>query len=366
MFYYLFITGCQYNYYDAKYITHLFTKMGYVYVDHEDKANLIIVLVCSVRQKPIDRVFGKIKKWSNLPQKPKIILTGCILSSDRKKLTKKVDLITKIKNVKENIVQLLHCPIVNKQQLNHRTIKQCSDIEFFPKNELKNTAYVPIMQGCNNYCTYCVVPYTRGPEVSRQPTEIISEIKKELKRGQKHIILLGQNVNSYSNKQLVTSKKNAFTALLKLVDKINDNFDYNFMSTNPKNFSDELVDFLPRAKKWNRQLHLPLQSGDDKILKKMNRGYTNAQYLRLISKLKCQMSNLKTSTDIIVGFCGETKKQFQNTVDLCKKISFDKAFIAQYSPRPETLAYKKYKDNVHQDEKKRRWNIINNLINKNS
>lgn len=353
----LFITGCQYNYYDAKNITQILQKLGYIYIVNEKKADIIIVLACSVRQKPIDRIYGKIQLWKKLPQKPKIIICGCILPNDFKKIRQKVDLITDANKIKNNIEKIIKIK-------NPKNIVKNINVDRIPyftqRGEKRNTAYIPIMQGCDNFCTYCAVPYTRGREISRNQKDVLDEIKTELKNEKKHIILLGQNVCNY---QIKINKK-SFSKLLQKIDSLNYNFDFNFYSANPRNFTDELINTLSHLKKWQRILHLPMQSGSDEILKKMNRKYNVQDYLRLVESIKYHVSSIKISTDIIVGFPGETKKQFEDTVKLCKKIGFKKAFVAQYSPRPRTLAEKKFKDNVSQKEKKRRWEIINNLINK--
>lgn len=350
--FHIYILGCQYNYYDAKNIAHQLKKMGYIYCKEEKQADIIIVLSCSVRQKPIDRIFGKIKIWQN--DKRKIFISGCIMAHDRKKLSQK------------NVV-LFEINKINKYfKILNNNYPKCKEIYFIPKNESNQTAYIPIMQGCNNFCTYCAVPYTRGREISRKPIEIIKEIKKELINEKKHIILLGQNVNSYQfkhQKPNIKNDDNNFSSLLNKIDRLTGKFDYNFMSPNPRNFSKELIDFLPKAKKWNRHLHLPLQSGNNKILKKMNRKYLVKNYTDIVLNLKSKVLNLKLTTDIIVGFPGETKKQFDDTVKLCKKIDFDGAYINQYSPRKGTLAQKKYEDNVPRIEKKRRWEQLNTLIN---
>lgn len=360
------ITGCQYNYYDAKNIAHLMQKMGYIYNEDDNTSDVIIVLSCSVRQKPIDRIFGKINKWQKLPQKPKIVMLGCVLDSDKKKFAKKIDLITNIDNFEKDI----------KNVLDKNDVELVSDeVEsFYPKNEPKNTSYVPIMQGCDNFCTYCAVPYTRGREKSRKEEDILDEVKSNIKSGSKHIILLGQNVNKFkqvanSRQQTADSidkihaKNNDFLKLIKEVDKLKGDFDYNFISANPMNFSEELIDFLPNAKKWNKHLHLPLQSGNDEILKKMNRNYTVSDYLHIVKKLKTNCKKLKLTTDIIVGFPGETDKQFDDTYELCKEAGYDGAYIAQYSPRDGTYAQKKYEDDIPRSVKKARWAKLNKLVN---
>lgn len=365
MNYHIFITGCQYNYYNAKNIAHLMQKMGYVYVSDDKKANVIIVFACSVRQKPIDRIYGKIKLWKSLPQKPKIIVTGCILPDDKKKLADKVDAIIKTDSIEKELPKIL--ATWNPKKLKSHKLQA----DFHPVDVNESTALIPIMQGCNNFCTYCAVPYVRGVEKSRSMIEIISEIKRELKTGIKHILLLGQNVNSYFHTlkyESGRSKKIGFIDLIRKIDKIPGNFTFNFLSANPRNFSRKLIKLLPILKKWQHVLHLPLQSGDDKILAKMNRKYTLHQYLKIITDLRGRDlgrgKNLQITTDLLVGFPGETKKQFENTVKLCKKIGFRKAYVNQYSPRSGTFAAKNLVDDVPKEEKKRRWMILNDLINK--
>jgi tRNA-2-methylthio-N6-dimethylallyladenosine synthase len=255
-------------------------------------------------------------------------------------------------------------------------------------------AYVIISNGCNNFCTYCVVPFARGREVSRLWEEIISECAKLKERGVKSVMLLGQNVNSYgsdlvrtiNSKLKVQSAKpqlktqnylkpvmvkhlgryripTLFPQLLETVAKMGFE-NINFMSSNPWDFSDELIDVIARNKNISRTIHLPVQSGDDSVLKRMNRWYTAREYLALIKKLKIKNKNLKLTTDIIVGFPGETEEQFQHTVDLCRKVKFDKAYISLYSPRPLTAASKNFPDDVPHAVKKKRWEVLDKMINK--
>ncbi|MBM2820513.1 MAG: tRNA-I(6)A37 thiotransferase enzyme MiaB, bifunctional enzyme involved in thiolation [Candidatus Berkelbacteria bacterium] len=216
-----------------------------------------------------------------------------------------------------------------------------------------DTSFIPIMSGCDNFCSYCAVPYTRGREKSRPVSKIIAEVKIALKKRRKKILLLGQNVNSY---------KYGFAKLLKKIDNIPGDFEFNFISSNPHDMTDEIVSTFSKLKKWPRELHLAMQSGNDEILKRMNRKYTSGQFLKLVQALKSYIPDLMITTDIIVGFPGETKKQFEDTVKICKKIGFSKAYVSQYSPRPGTVAAK-LKDDIPADEKKKRWKILNNLIN---
>jgi len=328
---------------DSERIAAILERQGYKAAT-EKEADLIVVNACSVRQKAVDRIWGKIKKWQEAGKK--IILTGCVLPLDRKKFARKGIEYTDFRN--ENFFNII------------------------PRN-LSPITYIPIMTGCDNFCSYCAVPYTRGREVSRPLSDIMREIKIAVAGGNKEILLLGQNVNSYKikkSKYKIQNDKSKckidnsdFIELLKKIDNLPGDFKLNFLSSNPHDMSNELIECLADLKKWPRELHLAMQSGDDEILKKMNRRYNSSQYLALISKLKTQISKLRLSTDIIVGFPGETKTQFNNTVKICKKINFDKAYIAQYSPRPGTAAAK-LKDDVSPAEKKRRWKILENLINK--
>ena len=204
---------------------------------------------------------------------------------------------------------------------------------------------MPIMTGCNNFCSYCVVPYVRGREKSRSVKDIIAQIKCLLKNGVKEIVLLGQNVNSYKDKNI------RFAQLLKKINGLPGDFRLTFLTSHPKDISDKLIKTMANCKKLAKELHLPVQSGDNAILKKMNRGYSVNHYLNLLKKIREALPDIKISTDIIVGFPGETKKQFQNTIKLAKAAKFNKAFIAKYSPRPGTAAAR-LKDDVAPEEKK--------------
>lgn len=347
----LFITGCQYNYYDAKYITHFLYKVGYIYTKNEKDADLIVVLACSVKQKPMDRIYGKIKVWQKFTRKPKIIITSCILPKDEKTISQKVNAVININQFEK----------VFRSKFYTKSSKSKNENEFFPK-EISNkqkSALITIMQGCNNFCTYCAVPYTRGRETSKKESDIIKETINELKNGKTFISFIGQNVNSYKNK----NGENAFYKLLEKIDNLPYNFTYNFLSANPRNFSKELIITLPNLKKWQRIIHIPLQSGDDKILQKMNRKYTTSSYLKLINQIRSKIKNIKITTDIIVGFPSETSIQFQNTYKICKKIGFYKIYVSQYSSRTGTKAAS-MSEQVNNKIKKSRWKKINKLNSK--
>lgn len=325
----------------------------------EKAADLVIVNACSVRQSAVDRVWGKIRLWQEA--KKTILITGCVLNTDRKKLARKKIIFFNINNL-DGLNKILNH--------HYHTAKLRSETSNVNINN--RISYIPIMTGCDNFCSYCAVPYTRGREISRSIKAIISDVENAIKNGSKNILLLGQNANSYKTKSLNNSRSSAknlridnsdFIILLKTIDKLPFDFKFNFLSSNPHDMSDELIDCFGKLKKWPQEFHLPLQSGDDEILRRMNRKYNSKQYLELIKKLRKAIGdNLKISTDIIVGFPGETEKQFENTVKICKQVNFTKAYIAQYSPRPGTAAAK-LTDDVPKAEKKRRWLVLEQLIN---
>jgi len=301
-----------------------------------------------VRQSAVDRVYGLIPKFEKLKvknEKLKTILTGCILKEDRPKFAKGFDQVLKIKDL----------------------------LKYQPKYQNKSIAFVPISNGCNNFCSYCVVPSVRGPLICRDPKEILKEAKNAVKQGFKEIWLLGQNVNSYGIHRETDAKQNAkltrnkdevnFARLLKMVNDIPGDFKFFFTSPHPKDFSEELIDTLANCEKFGKYLNLPVQSGDNKILKKMNRNYTVKEYKNLVKNIRRKIPEINLSTDVIVGFPGETEKQFENTVKLFKEIKFNIAYFAKYSPRPGTAAWQ-MKDDVPLTEKKRREKILREIIKK--
>ena len=330
--YYLKVFGCQMNESDSQRIASFLEQQHYQCAGKMKNADLIVVTACSVRQSAIDRIFGLSKKFKKI--KAKKILTGCVIKSDKPKFLKFFDEVLTINE------------LLGKNYL-----------ELQPKHTSSKSAYVPIMTGCNNFCTYCAVPYTRGREISRPTRNIVKEINGLIKKGYKEIILLGQNVNSYKD------GKTTFPALLKFISDIPSDFTIKFMTSHPKDFSDELIDVIARSPKISREIHLPVQSGDDEILRKMNRRYTAEKYLDLIQKIRTKIPEVKFTTDVIVGFPGETKKQFENTIKLLERVKFNLAYINKYSTRPGTAAAQ-LKDNVPLVEKKCRWEILEELVNR--
>jgi len=236
-------------------------------------------------------------------------------------------------------------------------------LSIIPKYASNFRAYVPVSTGCNNFCTYCAVPYTRGRELSRPMYEIIYEVEKLIESGFKEITLLGQNVNSYGNDLSHTTDTVSFGKLIREIDKIPGKYRVYFYSNHPKDISDELINLLPTLVHFPHYLHLPLQSGNDDILKSMNRHYTQKQYLELVKKIRNTVPDVLLTSDIIVGFPGETEEQFLDTLKVVEKANFEMIFLAQFSPRSGTKAYK-LADSVSKDEKKKRAKAINHALTK--
>jgi len=348
MNYYIVTFGCQINKADSEKIAGALEERGYKLAPEIKEADLVVVNMCSVRQSAVDRVYGllpKFKKFKIQNSKFKILLTGCILQKDKNKFRKVFNEVVNTKDLTKSIE---------------------------PKHSNDFSALVPIMRGCNNFCTYCVVPHTRGRETSRPTEEIVCEVKKLIKNGVKEIWLLGQNVNSYKSSLKATPEtsdrlncesKNEinFPQLLKKINNIPGKFWIRLTSSHPKDFSNELIKAMAECEKVTEYLNLPVQAGDDKILKEMNRPYTIKQYKNLVKKIRKRIPNINLSTDVIVGFPGETKKQFENTAKLFKEIKYDIAYINKYSPRVGTTAAK-LKDNVSPKEKKRRAKVLTEIL----
>jgi len=346
MKYHIFTYGCQMNKSDSQRLAWQLEEKGYQLAENWTSADLIIFNLCSVREKAVEKVYQRILQIKNKSPQKKIVLTGCLLEADKEKFKKVVDEIW---------------PIVNFSQ----PTKHCPEKKF---------AYVPIMTGCNNFCSYCVVPYTRGREISRPAQEIIQEIKNLIKQGYQEIILLGQNVNSYKDKPKPClpaggaqnakrkdiekkQKEINFAQLLKMINSLPGDFKIRFLTNHPKDMTDELIETIAQCEKIEKYIHLPAQAGDDEILRKMNRGYTIKDYKKLIEKIRKKIPQAEISSDFIVGFPGETEKQFQKTVDLVKEIKFNQIYVACYSPRPGTAAFR-LKDDIPLTEKKKRQQIL--------
>ncbi len=351
--YFIITFGCQMNLADSERISSLLESLGVLPASTIEEADYIIFNMCSVRQSAVDRIFGLSNKLNELRQSNKdllVLLTGCMLESDYPKFRKIFDYIFK----KEEMEELFNNIVAENKNQSHDDY-----LSLEPKRTSTFQALIPISNGCDNFCTYCAVPYTRGRLHSRSHLDILKEVEDSLKKGFKEIWLLGENVNSYQS-PIDTSID--FTELIKKIDSFDQDFWLRFTSPHPKDFSDNLISALATSRKVTPYINLPAQSGDDVILKKMNRPYTAKQYLELIKKIREKFSQERTgldkeisiSTDIIVGFPGETNECFRNTIELFKQAKFDMAFISQYSPRPESYCYDNMADDVAKNDKRAR------------
>jgi tRNA-2-methylthio-N6-dimethylallyladenosine synthase len=344
MKYFLKTFGCQANKSDSERLDAVYQAKGYKKTDKWRLADVIIINSCSVRQRAEDRVVGFIKNINDFfedkktyPQtkRPKIILTGCMTYHGANEIKRSIPRVDEI------------IPIDNSFSVS-------------PFRSSNTPTLIPISSGCNAFCSYCVVPLARGREKSRLSSEILTEIKNLSKKEQSEITLLGQNVNTYGHD---LDKKTSFAKLLVSICQIDAVKKINFLTSNPWSFPEELIEIIAKNKKISRFIHLPFQSGSNRILKLMNRHYTKNEYLTLIKKIKTKIPDVIFGTDIIVGFPTETDDDFQETLDLAKKVGFNLAFIAQYSPRPGTLANQKFIDDVPPKIKKQRMKILDELIN---
>ncbi len=367
---------------DSERIVSVLETAGFEKTHDENGADLAVINTCSVRQTAIDRIFGNVKKYRKIKKvNPnfRTVITGCMLEKDKNKFKNLFDLVIDINEI-DRIIEKLG---INNGQNEMSNIESYFDI--IPKHQSKVTAYVPIMTGCNNFCSYCVVPYTRGREKSRPVDEIINEISVLVDTGYKEIILLGQNVNSYessikypessikqdsntvnSNNRTIKQCNNEiinFPALLRLINDIPGKFWIRFLTSHPKDMTEELIKTVSQCEKRSEYAHLALQSGDDAILAKMNRKYTAKHFLGLVDLIREYMPNAAITTDIIVGFPGETDEQFQRTAEIMKKAKFDMAYINKYSPRAGTESSKMI-DDISWDEKKRREKVLTDILKK--
>lgn len=360
------------------------------------EADVAVFNTCGVRQTAENRVYGQIHNLKKSHPEIKIILTGCLANRKdvQRKLKNKVDLFCEIKDFPRVIASVvkparpaggqsrdIRTVFANHETASVATLPQDDNyLCVSPKYSDKKSAFVPIMTGCNNFCSYCVVPYARGRESSRPAEEIALEIDNLAKKGCEEITLLGQNVNSYKYKVNRLKLKNSklsenwkleigncdainFPRLLNLLATKYPKIFFKFLTSHPKDFSDELIGVIAKNKNISREIHLPVQAGSDKILRLMNRPYTRKKYLALISKIKNKIPKASFTTDVIVGFPGETEEDFQKTVAVFEKVKYNEAYINKYSPRPGTASFK-LGDPISWEEKKRREKILRDTLKK--
>jgi tRNA-2-methylthio-N6-dimethylallyladenosine synthase len=353
--------GCQMNVNDSEYIIGQLEQLGYSTTEDIFKSNLILLNTCCVRAKVEQKIYsliGKIKKIKN--NNPNVILgiCGCMAQKEKENIFERapyVDFIfspSQVNNLEEiiNIVRY-----GNKKYISCENTPEFSFNHIPVKRESKISAWIQIMRGCNNYCSYCVVPYTRGPEQSRGVSEILSEVKKLAQSKYKEIFLLGQNVNSYG-KDL--SQSVTFSELLELLNNIDGIERIRFTTSHPKDFSFDLIKTIKKCNKICNHIHLPIQSGSSKILKMMNRKYDVNYYKNIIKEIRNNIDNIAITTDVMVGFPGETEEDFMATLRAFKEIEFDEAYTFIYSNRDNAIASLLPEQVPLQLKKERLWKLI--------
>lgn len=342
-FYKIITYGCQMNVHDSEKLAGMLENMGYEKTEDKNEADIILFNTCAIRENAELKVFGKVGSLKNLKKEnPELIIGigGCMMQVDEivNKIHEKypyVDLVFGTHNI-HKVPELINEIKEQKEKVYEVWPEADGLIPDTPvKREGDYKAWVTIIQGCNNFCSYCIVPYVRGRERSRNLNDIINEVKKIVDDGVKEITLLGQNVNSYGND--LDNNVN-FAMLLSELNKIKDLKRIRFMTSHPKDLDLEVIKAIKNNNKICEHFHLPVQSGSTKILEKMNRGYTREEYIELVKMIRNKIDNPSITTDFIVGFPGESDKDFEKTIDLVKKIRFDMAFTFSYSPRKNTRA----------------------------
>ena len=363
MKYYITTFGCQMNVHESEKLAGILEKLGYSLSDDINKADVIVFNTCAIREGAENRAIGNIGALKQLKKdNPNKIIAVCGCMTQQKSVSEKlyktfpfIDIIFGTKNFEkfENYLKAVrldfnlqeNLKLVNKKDKRKRVLEiEDNDyiIEDLPMARTSgNNYWVNIIYGCNNFCTYCIVPYVRGRERNRAKEEILKEIKeiisKNVNNDKIRITLLGQNVNSYGQDKY---KDYGFAELLQDICKLNGNFELTFLTSHPKDITDKVIEIIAKEDKIVKELHLPVQSGSNEILKLMNRKYTIEDYMKKVDKLKSLIPNIRLTTDIIVGFPGETEEDFNNTYDLIKKVKYAGIFAFMYSPRSGTVAAK--------------------------
>lgn len=376
--YYIHTFGCQSNKSDSERIAGDYEARGYTSTDDWRHCDELIVNTCAIRQSAEDRAKGFLHNvvvffHDHGKRRPKIILTGCMTHHGHPKLYEMLPMVDEILPINE---VGFNQAAVRKDYLTH---------------EGKKHAWIPISAGCNSFCTYCIVPYSRGREQSRPLESILEEVERLVAEGYQELTLLGQNVNSWGLERLGIGFRKLmmerpdftredlpenqsqylppegtppFVELLRAISAFPQIEKIRFLTSNPWDFHDELIAEIGNNKKIDRFIHLPVQSGSNGVLYRMNRGYTRERYLEVLRKLRAVDPALTFGTDIIVGFPGETEEEFQETVALAKEAMWKVGFIAMYSPRPGTASWRIYPDDIPYTVKKERWEILDKIINK--
>ncbi|MBP1155923.1 MULTISPECIES: tRNA (N6-isopentenyl adenosine(37)-C2)-methylthiotransferase MiaB [unclassified Paenibacillus] len=364
--YYLIQTyGCQMNEHDTETIKGLLEQMGYQTTEDRRQADIILLNTCAVRENAEDKVFGELGHLKHLKtEKPSLILGVCGCMSQEESVVNRilkkhpfVDLIFGTHNI-HRLPVLVKEAMFSKEMVIEVWSKEGDIIENLPKKREGIKAWVNIMYGCDKFCTYCIVPYTRGKERSRRPEDVIAEVRDLARQGFKEIMLIGQNVNAYGKD--FEDSDYRFGDLMDDIRKI-DIPRVRFTTSHPRDFDDHLIEVLAKKGNLMEHIHLPVQSGSNEILKRMSRKYTREHYLELVSKIKEAIPDVILSTDIIVGFPGETEEQFEETIALVREVGFDSAYTFIYSPRDGTPAAD-MEDNVPLQTKKERLYRLNDVL----
>ena len=367
--YYIETWGCQMNEEDSEKLSGMLKRLGYTRTEEKNEAGIILYNTCCVRENAENKVFGNLGQLKKLKEKnPDLIIgiCGCMMQQEgmADKILKQFPYV--------NIIFGTHNAYKFPEYLNRVRTEGVQIKEIFNKEEeiveglpidrqSDVKAFVTIMYGCNNFCTYCIVPFVRGRERSRKPEDIINEIKELVANGTKEVTLLGQNVDSYG-KTLEEEDKMTFAELLRAVNEIDGLERIRFMTSHPKDISDEVIYAMRDCDKVCEFLHLPVQCGSTKLLKKMNRHYSKEDYLRIVEKAKAEVPNIAFSTDIMVGFPGETEEDVEDTLDVIRQVRYDNAFTFIYSKRTGTPAAK-MEDQIPEDIKHKRFNRVLELVN---
>jgi tRNA-2-methylthio-N6-dimethylallyladenosine synthase len=372
MNYFIQTHGCQMNYSDTERVKSMLESVGFQETSDIKDADVIIFNTCSVKQKAEDKVCGEMKNLRKLHKaKPglKVGITGCMVRKTSNRDSEEKDrLLGRLKEIDFvfRIEDLWKLPEVIG-------VKDEGSLENYfkiqPKYSSKFQAFVPTGTGCDKFCTYCIVPYARGREKSRFADEIFAECEELVENGCKEITLLGQTVDSYGlspidQKTGKFEKKNNFVKLLERIDGLKGKglARLRFTSPHPKDFTDELIESFAKLETLMPYIHLPVQSGDDEVLKRMNRSYGVKQFVEIIKKIREKVPHCAVSTDMIVGFCGETDEEFENTYKMYEELEFDHCYISRYSPRKGTVSEKTMEDDVAREQKAKRWHRLNDLL----
>ncbi len=345
--------GCQMNLAEADSLRESIIKEGYEIVDTPLKADFVIINTCSVRKTAEDRIIGRLGFYRGLKQEEnptiKVVLMGCMAQNIGKEIMEEFsDIVFSIWGTynKQKLISLIE----KYNKIEYTELKDYEFMEATKEDKFPFKAFLPISHGCNNFCSYCIVPYVRGMEVNRKSEEIITNVKKLIDEGVVEITLLGQNVNSYNDGKL------NFPELLDEISNKTEIKRLTFLTSHPKDFSKKIVEVIKANKNILKYVHLPLQSGNNRILQLMNRKYTIEKYLEHIEEIKT-IEDVVISTDIIVGFPGETEKEFLDTIDIVKKIRFNEAYMYYYNPRPGIKA-NELPDQIPEEERKRRLEYL--------